>query len=135
MYFLRQRAALLGPVQKTNSQDHLPEIGKQLAYQGHRAGVAARFADPAVHQRSEVDLALMDADDRLLRELELAMVPTAKQHDANTFYRRQSVPGIGTILALVRLDEIHDLQRFPRVQEFVSDGRVVTGAKASAGTR
>ena len=38
---------------------------------------------------------------------------TAKQHDANTFYRLQSVPGIGKILALVLLYEIHDLQRFP----------------------
>ncbi|HZA29244.1 MAG TPA: transposase [Gammaproteobacteria bacterium] len=33
------------------------------------------------------------------------------------------------------LDERHDLARFPRVQDFVSYGRLVTCAKASAGTR
>lgn len=46
-----------------------------------------------------------------------------------------TVPGIGTILSLVRLYDIHDLARFPRVQDFVSSGRLVKGAKASAATR
>ena len=99
MYFMRQRAALLAHVQNTNSQYNLPEIGKKLAYKGNRDGVAERFADPAVHKSIEVDLALIDSYDRLLSELELAIVKTAKQHDANTFYRLQSVPGIGKILA------------------------------------
>jgi transposase len=135
MYLMRQRAALLAHVQHTNSQYNLPEIGKKLAYKGHREGGAERCADPAVHQSIEVDLALIDSYDRLLRELELAMVKTATQHDANTFYRRQSVPGIGQILALVLLDEIHDRQRFPRVQAFVAYGRLVTCAKESAGQR
>jgi len=35
----------------------------------------------------------------------------------------------------VLLDEMHDLPRFPRVQDFVSSCRLVTGAKASAGKR
>ena len=135
MYFMRQRAALLVHVQNTTSQYNLPEIGKKLAYKGNREGVAERFADPAVHKSIEVDLALIDSYDRLRSELELAIVKTAKQHDANTFYRLQSVPGIGKILALVLLYEIHDLQRFPRVQEFVSYGRLVKCAKESAGKR
>jgi transposase len=135
MYCMRQRAALLAHVQKTNRQDNLPEIGKKLAYTGNRDGVAERCADPAVHKSIEVDLALIDSDDRLLSALELALVKTAKPHDANTCYRRQSVPGIGKILALVLLYELHDLQRCPRVQEFVSSGRLVTCAKESAGKR
>jgi transposase len=36
---------------------------------------------------------------------------------------------------LVLLYEIHDITRFPRVQDVVSYGRVVTCAKASAGKR
>src|SRR5919106_919518 len=63
------------------------------------------------------------------------MVNTAKQHDANTFYRRRSVPGIGKILSLVLLYEIHDIRRFPRGQEFVSYWRLVKWAKESAGKR
>jgi transposase len=45
------------------------------------------------------------------------------------------VPGIGKILSLVLLYEIHDIQRFPSVQDFVSSGRLVKCAKESAGKR
>ena len=39
------------------------------------------------------------------------------------------------MLSLVRLYDIHDIQRCPRVHDFVSSCRLVTCAKASAGTR
>ena len=45
----------------------------------------------------------------------------------------QSVPGIGQILSLVMLYEIHDIARFPRVQEFLSYCRLVKCKKESAG--
>jgi hypothetical protein len=38
----------------------VPEIGTKIAYKAHRAGVAERFADPAVHKSLEGDLALID---------------------------------------------------------------------------
>jgi transposase len=82
-----------------------------------------------------VDLALIDYYDQLLRDLELAIVKTAKQHDANTLYLLQTVPGIGKILSLVLLYEMHDIARFPRVQDFVSYCRLVKCAKESAGKR
>lgn len=134
-YGMRQRAALLAHVQKTTSPDNRPELGKQLADKGHREAGAERCADPAVHQRIDVDLALIDSDDRLLRALAWAMVQTATPHDANTCYRRQSVPGLGKLLARVLRYAIHDRQRFPRGQACVSSGRVVTCAQASAGQR
>ena len=83
----------------------------------------------------EVDLALIGYYDQLLRDVELSIVKTAKQHDAQTLYRLQSVPGIGKILSLVLLYEIHDIARFPRVQDFVSYCRLVKCAKESAGKR
>jgi transposase len=126
---------LLAHIQHTISQYNLPEISKKLAYKVNREGVAECFPDPAVQKSIEVDLALIDHDDRLLSDLELYIVNTAKQHDANTFYRLRSVPGIGKILSLVLLYEIHDIHRFPRVQEFVSSCRLATCAKASAGKR
>jgi transposase len=135
MHLMRKRAELLAHVQNTNSQYNLPEIGKKLAYKANRQGVAERFSDPAVQKSIEVDLALIDHYDQLLTDLELAIVNTAKQHDANTFYRLRSVPGIGKILSLVLLYEIHDIRRFPRVQEFVSYCRLVKCAKESAGKR
>jgi hypothetical protein len=45
------------------------------------------------------------------------------------------VPGIGTILSLVLLYDMHDMDRFPTVQDVVSSCRLVTCAKASAGKR
>jgi transposase len=97
--------------------------------------VAARFLEPAVQRSSDVDLTLIGHDDRLLTDLELDLVQTAKAHGAQTFYRLRSIPGVGKILALVLLYEIHDIRRFPRVQEFVSYCRLVKCAKESAGKR
>jgi transposase len=131
----RQRAELLTHVQQTNWRYNLPESGKQLAYKANRDGVAERFPDPAVQKRVEVDLALIDYDDQRLSAVELSLVQTAKQHHAQTLARRQSVPGIGKILSLVLLYEMHDITRFPRGQAFVSYGRRVKCAKESAGKR
>ena len=47
----------------------------------------------------------------------------------------RTVPGIGEILSLVLLYEIHDMERFPRVQDFVSYCRLIKCAKESAGKR
>jgi transposase len=135
LHLVRHRAELLTHVQQTNSQYNLPEIGKKIAYKANRDGVAERFPDPAVQKSIEVDLALIGYYDTLLRDLELAIVTTAKQHDANTLYLLQTVPGIGKILSLVLLYEMHDIARFPRVQDFVSYGRLVKCAKESAGKR
>jgi transposase len=135
LHLVRKRAELLTHVQQTNRQYNLPEFGTDIAYKTNRPEVAERFADPAVQKSVEVDLALIDYDDQLLRDLELAIVQTAKQHDANTLYLLQTVPGIGKILSLVLLYEIHDSARFPRVQDFVSYCRLVTCAKESAGKR
>jgi transposase len=135
LHLTRKRAELLTHVQQTNWQYNLPELGQKIAYKANRHGVAARFPDPAVQKSVEVDLALIDFYDQLLRDVELTIVQTAKQQDAQTLYRLQSVPGIGKILSLVLLYEIHDITRFPRVQDFVSYCRLVKCAKESAGKR
>ena len=135
MPLMRKRAELLTHIHKTHSQYNLPEMGKKIAYKANRTGVAERFPEPAVQKSIEVDLTLIDHDDRLLRAMELAVVTTATQHDANTRSLLRTVPGIGEILSLVLLYDIHDIQRFPRVQEFVSYCRLVKCAKASAGKR
>jgi transposase len=119
-HLMHKRSELLSHVQNTNSQYNLPEIGKKIAYKANRDGVAERFDDDAAHKNLEVDLALITYDDELLKDLELSLVKTAKQHDANTLYLLQTVPGIGKILSLVLLYEIHRIDRFPSVQEFAS---------------
>jgi len=135
MQLMRKRAELLTHIHNTNSQYNLPEIGQKIAYKANRVGVAERFADPAVHKSIEVDLALIGHDDSLLRDMEWSVLATAKEHHTNTLYLLRTVPGIGEILSLVLLYEIHDIHCFPRVQDFVSYCRVVKCAKESAGKR
>jgi transposase len=135
MPLTHKRAALLAHVQNTTRQYHRPAIGKKIADKANRAGVAERFADPAVHKSIAVDLALITFYDALLANVELRILKTARPHDANTRYRLQTVPGIGTLLRRVLLDAIHDLRRFPRVQDFLSYCRRVQGSKESAGNR
>jgi transposase len=135
MHLMRHRAGLLAHIQNTNSQHNLPQIGKKLAYKANRGGVAERFSDPAVQKSIAGDLTLIGSYDRLLTELEREIVNTAKAHDAQTFYRLRSIPGVGKILALVLLYEIHAIHRFPRVQEFVSYCRLGKCARESAGKR
>ena len=134
-HLMRKRSELLAHVQNTNSQYNLPEIGKKIAYKANRVGVAERFSDPAVQKTIEVDLALITYYDELLKTLELSILKTAKHHDAQTLYLLQTVPGIGKILSLVLLYEIHQIDRFPSVQDFVSYARLVKCAKESAGKR
>jgi hypothetical protein len=132
---MRTRAELLAHVHNTKSQYNVPEIGKQIAYKANRDGGAERCADPAVHKTIEVDWALIPSDDPLLGDVELALGKAAKHHDAHTLYLLQTVPGIGKILSLVLLYDMHDMDRVPTVQDGVSSCRLVKCAKASAGTR
>jgi transposase len=132
---VRKRAELLTDIRNTTRQYNLPAVGKPLQSKIQRAEVAERFVDPAVQKSIEVDVALIDYYDRLIRELERHILATARQHAPETIKRRRSLPGIGPILSVVLLYEIHDVDRFPRVQDFVSYCRVVQCAKESAGKR
>ena len=117
---MHKRAALLSHVHNTHSQYTLPEMGTKIASKAHREGVAERFGDAVVQKNIEVDLALIPYNDELLRDLELSMVKTATQPDANTLYLLHTVSGIGKMLSLVLLYAIHRIERFPHVQEFAS---------------
>ena len=135
MHLMRKRSELLAHIQNTNSQYCLPQFGKKIAYKTNRQGVAEQFSDLSVRKSIEMDLSLIDHYDKLLTEVELYITQTAKVNDVNVFYRLRSVHGIGKILALVILYEIHDIERFPTVQDFVSYSRLVKCAKESAGKR
>ena len=135
LHVMRQRAAGLGPIPPTHRQSNLPDMGTKLAYQANRDGVAARCADPAVHKRIDVDLALLGHEDELLRDIERSILKAAKPPAANPRSRLGTGPGMGESLRLVLRDELHDIPRVPRVQACVSSGRLVTCAKESAGQR
>jgi transposase len=88
-----------------------------------------------VRKSIAVDLALLERYDALVIDLESYLVRQAKQHDPQAFALLRSIPGIGKVLALTILYEIHDVRRFDRVQQFASYARLVKCAKESAGKR
>ena len=135
LHLVRRRGQLLAHIQNTNYQCNLPDFGGRIAYKSNRAGIAKRFSDPGVRKSIEVDLELLVHYDRIITALELTIVRSAKRHDPDTFHRLRSIPGIGKVLALTILYEIHDIHRFPRVQNFASYSRLVKCAKESAGKR
>jgi transposase len=135
LHLVRKRGQLLTHIQNTRAQYNLPAFEKRLAYPGNRDGVVEHFPDPSVRKSIEVDVALIDQYATLVNDLELTIVREAKRHDADAFHRRRSVPGIGKVLALTILYEIHDVTRFDRVQECASYARLVKCVHQSAGKK
>jgi transposase len=134
---VRRRAEALVHLTNTNSQYNLPPFPKKLAYAANRAelDLPARFTDPSVKKNVEVDLTLVDAYDERIADVELYLTRTAKVDDPQAFARLLSVPGVGKVLALVLLYEIHDIGRFPEVGQFLSYARLVRCAHESAGKK
>jgi len=136
-FLVRRRAEALVHLVNTNSQYNRPPFSKKLAYARNRADldIPQRFTDPSVRKNVEVDLALIDAYDKQIGALELYLTRTAKVDDPQAFHRLRSVPGIGKILALILLYEIHDIGRFPEVGQFLSYARLVRCTHESAGKK
>ena len=134
-FLVRRRAEAIGHVQLVRMQYNLPAFGKRICYKGNRPGVAERFADPSVRINVQTDLELADDYDRLIARMELYLERHAKVHDPRTFYLLTTIPGIGRILAMTLLYEIHHIQRFPSVGDFLSYSRLVRGSHSSAGKR
>lgn len=135
LHLVRKRGQLLAHILNTNSQYNLPEFGGRINYKSNRVGVAERFEDPCVRKSIEVDLELIAHYDKLIQELDLHIIRTVKSDDPDTFYRLQSIPGVGKILSLTILYEIHDIMRFASVQDFASYSRLVKCSRESAGKR
>src|SRR6516162_6309990 len=121
-YLVRRRAEALVHLQNTNSQYNHPPLAKKLAYAANRAEIdlPARFSDPSVKRNVEVDLALIDAYDEQIAGLELYLTRAAKVDDAQAYARLRSIPGVGPVLGLVMLYEIHEIRRFPAEGQFLS---------------
>jgi transposase len=136
-YLVRRRAEALAHLVNTNSQYNHPPLAKKLAYAANRQelDLPARFTDPSVKKNVEVDLALIDAYDEQIGALELYLTRAAQVDDAQAYARLRSVPGVGKVLGLVLLYEIHDIRRFPAEGPFLSYARLVRCEHESAGKK
>ena len=132
---VRQRGELLAHIQNTHHQNNLATPKVRLNYRTNREGIAEHFSDASVFESVSADLELAGHYDLLIKNLELFLTRKAKVHDPDNFFRLRSIPGIGKILAMTMLYEIHDVDRFERVQNFASYARLVKCEKSSSGKR
>jgi len=134
-FMVRRRADLLGHVHNTAIQYNLPEICGRISKENNRNGIDELFPDPEVRKIVQLDLAMIDAYDNVVGVLERKLETTARRHDWHTLLLLRSIHGIGRILALVLLYEIHDINRFESVQDFASYCRLVKCPHESAGKK
>jgi len=134
-YFVRQRAALFTHLQILNSQYNLPPFPKKLSFAANRQelDIPQRFADKSLQKSVAANLAVIDCLDTQIADLELYLTRTAKVDEVQTYHRLQSIPGVGKVLALLLLYEIHDINRFANVGQFLSYCRLVRCTHESAG--
>ena len=134
MYLMHHRAEALAHLQNTYHQHNFEPPTRKLWYASNRTGIDQHFAG-SVQRMVQADMKLVDHFDEQLRELELDLERHAKIDDPQMFYLLKTVPGIGRILGLVLLYEIHTIQRFPKVGHFLSYARLVRGDHESAGKK
>jgi transposase len=134
-WLVRRRAGLLTHLQILNAQYNLLPFPKRLSYAANRAAldIPARFADASVRHSAACDLAVIDCLDQQIAALELYLTRTAKVDDVQTYHRLRTIPGVGPVLALVLLYEIHDIRRFASAGQLLSYARLVRCAHESAG--
>ncbi len=133
MFFKHKRSELLGHIENTRHQYLLPVFRKKIAYKGNREGIAKRFPNPSTQMSVQTDMDLLTVYDQKITELELFITRHAAEHNPNDLYLLKSIPGIGKVLSLVILYEIHDISRFPTVQDFASYARLIKPKRESAG--
>ncbi len=133
LFFVRKRGELFAHVRTTSHQYNLTIPTGQLLYQCNRARIPEIFDDPIVRTSVEADLELAGHYDGLIRSMERTVLEQAKVDDMSSLDLLQSIPGVGMILSLTLLYEIHDIARFKSVQDFVSYARLVKCQKGSAG--
>jgi len=125
LHFVRHRGQLLAHIQNTHHQYNQAAPGKRITYRSNREGIGEGFEDPSIRESLGADLALVDHFEVVIGDLEASLVRKARVHDPDSFHILRSVPGIGKVLSLTILYEIHDIHRFKRVGEFASYSRLV----------
>ena len=134
-HLTRKRAELFSHIQNTGSQYNLPDPLGCIAKPQNRKGLTEQFKDASVQKMIEADLSVIQAYDPIIAKMERDIVKSAKNHDPVAHALLNTIPGIGKILSLVILYEIENINRFPRVQDFVSYCRLVKSIKESNGKK
>lgn len=133
LFFVRKRAELFSHVRSTFHQLNLPAPPARLLNRANRVGVTDAIPDPIVRASVEADLLMAANLDEVILFLEQQIRHQAATENPDALALLRTIPGVGSVLSLTLLYELHDVARFPRVQEFLSYARLVKSQKSSAG--
>jgi transposase len=81
----------------------------------------------------DYDFDMIEHIDAAMPKMEWTILKSAKHHDSHALALLRTVKGLGPILCLTILYEIHTIKRFPTVQKFSSYARVVKVERSSHG--
>jgi len=133
-HMVNQRSALINHIQVTNLQYNLPELGR-ISDPDNREGIIDQFEDPAVRESVQADMSVIDILDVVIARLERTIIKAARGHDRHAFTLLKSVHGIGDVIGLTLLYEIHDINRFDSLGGFLSYCRLIKCEKTSDGKK
>jgi transposase len=133
-FLVNQRSSLINHIQLTNLQYNLPELGK-ISNPENREGIVERFEDPSVRETIAADMSVIETLDVVIKRLERVILKTARGHDRHAFSLLKSVHGIGDVIGLTLLYEIHDIGRFDSLGGFLSYSRLIRCDKTSDGKK
>ena len=135
IHLVRIRSQLLAHIKNTTSQYNLPVLTKNLRRKSNRQGTGQRFPIPSVRMSMDVNLKLIDSYDQQIKDIELYIEQNVKIDNKHDYYILRSVPGIGKVLSMTIIYEIHDVRRFEKVSNFISYARLVKCEHESGGKK
>ncbi len=132
--FVSIRAGTYAHIHCLFSQQGINNIEpKDVKNKSNRKSLPQSFNDPDISLSVSSDLELIQSLDSIISKLEKQILSQAKYHDKTAFNTLLSVTGIGQILALTILYEIHTIDRFSSPQKLSSYSRLVLPERDSAG--
>ena len=133
-FLVCERAALQGHIKLLSIQYNMPAIGEDLRWGSHHEAVLERFSfSDDVKASVAADMDLILHHNPVIRRLEDKILQSAREHCPEDLDLLLSIKGIGPVIALTILYEIENIERFARVQDFVSYARLVKCSRSSAG--
>jgi transposase len=133
-HFVRKRTELLAHLQGLSHQHNLPIFDGRITGSAKRQEFLRRFETSAALERSaQADQELIEHYEALIPALERFIEKEVKEDAVQGYYLLRSIPGIGKILAMTILYEIHTIDRFPTCRRFASYARLVRCQHSSNG--
>ena len=137
LFFVRKRAELIAHIQMTHHQYNLKAPGAKIKHHANLETLENPFIDESVQRMFESDRYMIKHYTTEINKLEWHIMKKAKEDSANALNIAllRTIPGVGPIIALTLIYEIHNVKRFPTVQQFSSYARLIKPKKTSDGKK